>query len=143
MKMSRSFAVISRSLMFAIARQAEGCSAQDDLAQPSAANMASPYVPLDRGVYSGFELLAAKGYVRSASFNLRPWIFPDCARLLQEAEELAPNRPVGDDTAVTLLTLKTEFVPELERRFPLLWSQPHRNDEFTVQPSNSPMGRTK
>ena len=45
--------------------------------------------------------------------------------------------------AVTPPTPKTEFVPELESRFPLLWPQPHRNNEFTVQASNSPMGRTK
>jgi hypothetical protein len=129
--------------MFAIARQAEGYSAPHDLAQPSAANRASPYVPSDSGVDSGFELLAAKGYVRSASFNLRPRIRLDGARLLQEAEELAANQPVGDDIAVTLLALGNEFALEFERRFPLLWSQPHRNNEFTVQPSNSPMGRTK
>jgi hypothetical protein len=135
--------MISRSLMFSIARQVEGYSAPHDLAQPSAANMALPYVPLDRGVYSGFEMLAAKGYVRSASFNLRLRIRLDWARLLQEAEELAANQPVGDDIAVTLLSLENEFAPEFERRFPLLWSQPHRNNEFTVQPSNSPMGRTK
>jgi hypothetical protein len=129
--------------MSAIARQAEGYSAPQDLAQPSAANLASPYVPFDRGVNCGFELLAAKGYVRRATFNLRPQIRLDCARLLEEAEEFAPNQPVGDDTAITLPTLENEFAPELESRFPLLWSQPHRNKEFTVQPSNSPMGRTK
>ena len=129
--------------MIAIARQAEGYSAPHELAQPSAANMASPDVPLDRGVYSGFKLLPAKGYVRSASFNLRPRIGLDSTGLLQEAEELAANQPAGDDIAVTLLSLENEFVPEFKRRFPLLWSQPHRNNEFTVQPSNSPMGRTK
>jgi hypothetical protein len=45
--------------------------------------------------------------------------------------------------AATLPTPKAEFVPESETRFPVLWSQAHRNNEFTVQPSNSPMGRTK
>jgi hypothetical protein len=144
MKMSRSFAMISSSFMFAVAPQAEGeDSAPHRLARPSRANMASPHVPLDRGVSSGFKVRAAKDALRSASIHLRLRIPLDCAPLLQEAEELAANQPGGENIAVTVLSLENEFAPEFGRRLPLLWSQPHGNNEFTVQRSNSPMGRTK
>ena len=144
MKMSRSFAMISGNLMFAVAPQAEGDSAPHRLAQPRRANRALSHVPLDRGVYSGFKLRAAKDDLQSASFHLRLRIPLDCACLLQQAEGLAANQPGGDDDiALTLLPFENEFAPEFERRLPLLWSEPDGNNEFTVQPSNSPMGRTK
>jgi hypothetical protein len=140
MKLSRPFALISGSLMIAVAPQAECDPALQRLAQPGRANRALPHVPLDRGVYSGFKLQAAKDDLQSVSFHLRP---RECAPVLQEAEELAANQPGGEDIGVTVLPLENDFAPKFERRLSLLWSQPRGNNEFTVQPSNSPMGRTK
>ena len=104
MKTPRSSAMIDSNLMFVVARQGEGDSAPDRLAQSRRTNMASPYQLLERGAYSGFELPAA-------------------------------NQPGGEQIPVTVLSLQNEFAP--------VCSLPHRNNEFTVQPSNSPMGRTK
>jgi hypothetical protein len=125
--MSRVFTVISMSLMFVVARQAAGYSGPQNLSQRSAANMASPYVPVDSWVYPAFELLEAKGYLQSAFFNLRPWTRLDCARLLEEAAELTTGQPVDDDIALSLRVLRQEFAPELERRAGV------RNAEFRVE----------
>jgi hypothetical protein len=143
MTMPCSFAVTSRSRLVAIARQAEGFLAPQYRPEPGEANLASPYVPFDSGVNCGFQSLAAKGYAWSASFNLRPRVRVDRARLLEEVEELASNQHLGDKRTITPPTLKTGLVRELETRSPRLRSQPLRNNEFTVQSSNSPMGRTK
>ncbi|WP_370245815.1 capsule assembly Wzi family protein [Acidipila sp. EB88] len=88
---------------------------QDELGRDPA-NMASSYVPIDSWVYPAFELLAAKGLMQSAFFDLRPWTRLDCARLVEEAEALAEDQHISDDTTGTLHSLRQEFVLELARR---------------------------
>ena len=53
--------------------------------------MGSPYVPLDSWVYPAMERLAAFGYIKTASLGIRPWTRMECARLVGEAAELAPD----------------------------------------------------
>ncbi len=124
---SRTFTVILMSLMFNANRQAAGFSGPGDRSQSNAANMASPYVPVESWIYPAFELLAAKGYVQSAFFNLRPWTRLDCARLLEEADDLTADEPVSDDVAKTLRALRLEFASELRRR------AGDRNVEFRIE----------
>ena len=59
--------------------------------------MGSPYVPLDSWVYPAMERLAALGYVKTESLGIRPWTRLECARLVNEVEELVPD---GDGPAV-------------------------------------------
>jgi hypothetical protein len=127
MSLSRTFTVILMSLMFNANRQAAGFTAPDDRSQSNAANMASPYVPVESWVYPAFELLAAKGYIQSAFFNLRPWTRLDCARLLEEADDLTADEPVSDDVAKTLRALRLEFAADLRRR------AGDRNVEFRIE----------
>lgn len=127
MSTSHTFTVILMSLMFNASRQAAGFSGPDDRSQSNAANMASPYVPVESWIYPAFEWLAAKGYVQSAFFNLRPWTRLDCARLLEEADDLKTDQPVSDDVAKTLRALRLEFDSELRRR------AGGRNVEFRIE----------
>jgi hypothetical protein len=53
----------------------------------SAANMGSPYVPLDSWIYPALERLVAMGYVNDAIVGMRPWTRNECARLTDEAQE--------------------------------------------------------
>jgi len=63
-------------------------------------NMGSPYVPMDSWIYSAFDRLIALGYVRSAIVGNRPWTRLECARLLNEANELLQSANTeGDDEA--------------------------------------------
>jgi len=64
------------------------------MSQRNVANMASPYVPVESWVYPAFALLAANGYVQSAFFDLRPWTRLDCARLIEEADDLSTDHHV-------------------------------------------------
>jgi hypothetical protein len=107
--------VILIAMMLPLAQHAEGFSGQQDATQRNSANMASPYVPVDSWTYPAFELLAAKGYVQSAFFDLRPWTRLDCARLIEEAEDFSVDRPISSEVATTLRSLKQEFAPELRR----------------------------
>lgn len=79
--------------------------------------MASPYVPLSSWAYAAFDALAAKGYVQTAIFDLRPWTRLDCARLVDEADELTADQgDIDKASAAELRALKEEFAPELARR---------------------------
>jgi hypothetical protein len=102
--------------MLSLTRQAASYSGVQDASQRNPANMASPYVPVDSWIYPAFELLAAKGYLQSAFFDLRPWTRLDCTRLLEEADELAADRSFDRDIAITVRELKQEFAAELKRR---------------------------
>lgn len=116
MSISRTLTCVSLSLMLIASRQAAGLVTMDDLSRSSSANFASPYVPLDSWIYSAFEALAGKGYVQSAFFDLRPWTRLDCARLVDEADDLTADQPIDQETATLLRALKAEFAPELARR---------------------------
>lgn len=77
--------------------------------------MGSPYVPLDSWVYPAFERLAALGYVRTQSLGIRPWTRLECARLVNEVEELVPD---GDGPTVVqglFHALSEEFAMESDR----------------------------
>jgi hypothetical protein len=78
--------------------------------------MASVYVPVESWVYTAFESLADKGYIQSAFFDLRPWTRLDCARLIEEADDLTADQQIDPATSRTLRDLKREFAPELARR---------------------------
>ncbi len=116
MQVSRALTVLLVSFMWIVVRQADGYAAPQERAQSNAANMASPYVPLESWIYTAFDLLAARGYVQSAFFDLRPWTRLDCARLLEEAEDLTADQPVEPEVKVTLRSLKEELAAELARR---------------------------
>lgn len=125
--MSRRLMVIFMGFMLIVTRQAAASSDLYDTPERDVANMASTYVPVESWVYPAFELLASKGYVQSAFFNLRPWTRLDCARLLEEAKELTADESVSHDTAATLRSLRQEFALELRRR------EGERNTEFRIE----------
>jgi len=127
MLVSRKLLVILMGFMFIVTRQAAASSGTYDAPDRTVANMASSYVPVESWVYPAFELLASKGYVQSAFFNLRPWTRLDCARLLEEAEELTTDEALSSDTSSTLRSLRQEFAPELRRR------AGDRNLEFRIE----------
>ena len=80
----------------------------------SAGNQGSPYVPLDSWVYSGFDRLAALGYVNSAILGMRPWTRLECVRLLNEAGESLDLRGNEDTEALHLHdSLAKEFSNDL------------------------------
>ncbi|MDW5265154.1 MULTISPECIES: capsule assembly Wzi family protein [Acidobacteriaceae] len=103
--------------------QAARFSNPQDGPQASASNMASTYVPIESWVYPTFERLAAEGYLPAAFFSLRPWTRMDCARLVDEAEDLVDKdeeqiaaKPAASDAPALLASLKEEFAVELARR---------------------------
>lgn len=109
--------------MMTLSLQAAGFSNPPDGPQAGTSNMASTYVPIGSWVYPAFERLAAEGYLPAAFFSLRPWTRMDCARLVDEAEELLDNdaqqiaaRPAASDAPALLASLKEEFAVELARR---------------------------
>jgi hypothetical protein len=79
--------------------QAASSSDRHDADQARDSEMASTYVPLDSWVYPAFEQLAAKGYVQTAFFSLRPWTRLDCARLIEEAKDQIASESVPSDTS--------------------------------------------
>jgi hypothetical protein len=129
--MWRSFmrTVILMSLVsFAIRNPA----AAQEPAQRDAANMASTYVPLESWVYSAFDLLASRGYLQTAFFDLRPWTRMDCARLVDEATDLTAGQLIDNQQiARTLNSLRKEFAPELLRR------EGDRNREIAIESLDS------
>ena len=78
------------------------------------AYMGSPYVPLDSWIYPAMERLAALGYVKTASMGIRPWTRTECARLLGEAAELAPNVDGSTEVQDLFHSLSREFAAESE-----------------------------
>jgi hypothetical protein len=116
MSKSFTFSVILMSFLFFSTRHATGYPGPQDTSQRNVANMASPYVPVESWVYPAFALLAANGYVQSAFFDLRPWTRLDCARLIEEADDLTADQSISNEVATTLRGLKQEFAWELQRR---------------------------
>ena len=81
------------------------------------ANMGSPYVPLDSWVYPVFDRLIALGYIQSAIVGMRPWTRLECARLLNEADDLLQARGFDDAKAMQLYdSLAREFSKDLALR---------------------------
>ena len=81
----------------------------------SPANQGSPYVPLDSWVYPALDRLMALGVIDSGFVGLRPWTRSECARLLNEAEEmLGEGADSKEEAGKLLLALEHEFRPEVE-----------------------------
>jgi membrane-associated phospholipid phosphatase len=77
-------------------------------------NMGSPYVPLDSWIYPAIERLAGLGYAPSAFLSLRPWTRLECARILDEAEELLQDEDTNPPEAERVYgALTKEFAPDL------------------------------
>jgi hypothetical protein len=96
--------------------QASDTSNSSGTQQPSTADMASTYVPIESWVYPAFDRLAAEGYVPSAIVSLRPWTRIACARMVKEAEKRISHDPKPPSDAATLLhNLKEEFSVERQR----------------------------
>ncbi|QMV20454.1 capsule assembly Wzi family protein [Granulicella sp. 5B5] len=91
-------------------------SKAQELQDRSASNMASTYVPIDSWVYAVFDRLAAKGYMQSAIFSLRPWTRLECARLIDEANDQILDTQADPDVLSMLRALQKEFAQELLRR---------------------------
>lgn len=110
-------------LMMTLSLHAASFSNPTDGPQASASNMASTYVPIESWVYPAFERLAAEGYLPAAFFSLRPWTRMECARLVDEAEDLVDSDTQRidavqetSDAPALLASLKKEFAIELARR---------------------------
>lgn len=132
--MSKTFLLLAMCFMMTLLLQAAGFANPQDGQQPSASNMASTYVPIGSWVYPAFERLAAEGYLPSAFFSLRPWTRMDCARLVDEADDIVDEdepqiaaKPTASDVPVLLSSLKGEFAVELARRAGA------RNAEFRME----------
>jgi len=81
----------------------------------SAANLGSPYVPLDSWVYPAFNRLMGLGLVDSGFAGQRPWTRSECARLLGEAEsKLQSGGDERSEAGLTVAALQKEFRTELE-----------------------------
>jgi Capsule assembly protein Wzi len=99
-----------------------------DTQQRNAADMASTYVPIESWIYPAFDRLAAEGYIQSAFVGLRPWTRMDCARLVEEAEDLiAHDEAPPADAASLLRSLNEEFAVERRR------IDGERNREFRLE----------
>jgi membrane-associated phospholipid phosphatase len=79
----------------------------------SPSNMGSPYVPMDSWIYSGFDRLAAMGYVRSGMLGMRPWTRLECVRLLNEAENQNIEDGSSSEATKIYAQLSQEFAGEL------------------------------
>ena len=79
------------------------------------AYMGSPYVPLDSWIYPAMERLAALGYLQTESLGIRPWTRLECARLLNEAADLAPDIDGAPQVQDLAQVLSEEFASESDR----------------------------
>jgi hypothetical protein len=78
-------------------------------------NLGSPYVPLDSWMYPALERLAALGYIHTEFLGMRPWTRKECARLVEEADEII----LQEDSTTTEASrihdaLAGELTPELD-----------------------------
>jgi len=89
-------------------------SGVDDEHQRDRHDMGSPFVALDNWEYSGFERLAAMGYIHSEIMGLKPWTRMECARLTDEAaEELSGRADPNSEAAKLIERFQKEFAYEL------------------------------
>jgi capsule assembly protein Wzi len=89
-----------------------GCCVAADY--PQTPSLGSTYVPLDSWVYPAFDRLAALGYAPTAFLGLRPWTRVECARLVEEADDLLQQDSAAPPAAQELYdSLKAEFAPEI------------------------------
>ncbi|MGC2246035.1 MAG: capsule assembly Wzi family protein [Terriglobales bacterium] len=96
-------------------RGGEWESPQEFVREPgmrTAANMGSPYVPLESWIYPAMERLAAFGYIKTASLGIRPWTRLECARLLGEAADLSPDSDGPAEVQELFRSLSEEFAAE-------------------------------
>jgi membrane-associated phospholipid phosphatase len=89
-------------------------SGVDDEDQRDRHDMGSPFVALDSWEYSGFERLAAFGYIHSEIMGLKPWTRMECARLTDEAAEIVEQSVDPNPEAAKLIErFQKEFAYEL------------------------------
>jgi membrane-associated phospholipid phosphatase len=89
-------------------------SGVDDEHQRDRQHMGSPFVALDSWEYSGFERLAALGYIRTEIMGLKPWTRMECARLTDEAGETLEKAADPNPEAAKLIErFQKEFAYEL------------------------------
>lgn len=89
-------------------------SGVDDEDQRDRHDMGSPFVALDSWEYSGFERLAAMGYIHTELMGLKPWTRMECARLTDEAAGEMGNRADPSPEAAKLIErFQKEFTYEL------------------------------
>lgn len=83
---------------------------------PNAANMGSPFVPLDSWIYPAMQRLVALGYIQSAHLGMRPWTRMECARLLAEAGgEIEATGAENGEAETIYGVLGPEFADETAR----------------------------
>ena len=81
-----------------------------------AAEMGSPYVPLDSWIYPALMRLAALGYLQTAYLGLRPWTRLECARLLREAaDKVETGSAMRTEASGLFSALGEEFADEYAR----------------------------
>jgi len=81
-------------------------------AEPSIANMGSPYVPHDSWVYPAIDRLASMGVIDTGFAGMRPWTRRECARLISEAEGKLGD--MNSDASKIYWELDKEFSSELD-----------------------------
>lgn len=108
--------IVFTALVMMIALQSEAAEPVTGNAQRYEGNMGSTYVPIESWVYPALDRLIAAGYVQTAFEGLRPWTRMDCARLLEEADELTAHDSAASTVGPILKVLHREFAAELERR---------------------------
>jgi membrane-associated phospholipid phosphatase len=95
-------------------RAVTSLSGVDDENQRDRQHMGSPFVALDSWEYSGFERLAALGYIHSEIMGLKPWTRMECARLTDEASEAIEQAADPNPEAAKLIEhFQKEFAYEL------------------------------
>lgn len=80
---------------------------------PRYESFGSTYVSLDSWIYPAFDRLAALGYAPTAFMGLRPWTRQECARLVEEADELLHREAQeAEEARLIQRDLAREFAPE-------------------------------
>jgi Capsule assembly protein Wzi/PAP2 superfamily len=81
----------------------------------SPGNQGSPYVPLDSWVYPVFDRLIALGRMPTGTLGQRPWTRLECARLVEEANDVdgEANSEESPEVRGSLGVLRKEFAGDL------------------------------
>jgi hypothetical protein len=79
-----------------------------------AANMGSPYVPLDSWIYPAMDRLTALGYVHDGFADMRPWTRLECARQVkQAADRMEEDEATNPEVQRLYKALQGEFEREI------------------------------
>jgi hypothetical protein len=108
-------------------------------AEPTRANMGSPYVPLDSWIYPAMERLMGMGLIDSGFLAHRPWTRWECARLLTEAGDRLDDSNV--EAGKIYVALEQEFRSELGPLKPGVEAKLESVYTRVTGISGSPLGR--